>query len=126
MSKKLTRNDAYILGRKCILATNGCTGYSVSVDGKPIEKCGHNEGMLGWNWNAFQIGYGFLFVNGYRNFPQSSDCVLGNRERRILGNDPSFEHVMDTREHDVWRITDRGGKSFELDIAPADGPVVVG
>lgn len=59
MSKRLTRNGAYILGRKCILATNGCTGYSVSVDGKPIEKCGHNEGMLGWNWNAFQIGYGF-------------------------------------------------------------------
>lgn len=126
MNARLTRRDAYALGRKCILITNGCVGPSIYVDGEVVDRVGHNEGTLGWNWNAFQIDHGFLFIDGYRNFPKGDNAVLGNRKMAIISDGPSFAHVTDTREHDVWRVTDREGRSFEIDVAPADGPVVVG
>lgn len=115
MSTKLTRNDAYFLGNRCIICAPGNWG-TPNVNGHPAKELGHNEGVYGWNWTLYELDYGVVLVNGYRNFPRGdNEQAIGARERHILDNYPNFEQVENSGLHDLWRVTDRDGHNFTFD-----------
>lgn len=124
MSERLTREDAYRLGYKCIICVSGNNG-APNVDGREAKKLGHNEGVYGWNWNLYQIQPGVVLVNGYRNFPHGdNEGMTGFRESKILSNYSEFEHVETLGNHECLAVFDRSGEGFTFDISNGEFAIV--